>query len=149
MPLPQYFQRIVASQGFFCYYCEHRMFQHQHVSGRRTPPDAITKDHLEPRVYGGETSERNLVAACCQCNNLRGEMEAEAFKNLMEKWFKRDPYLWIRWHQLGPDELSRLKINCLQVHERQLRGIAKRYRDIAYRHLDFTFRERFRLERAW
>jgi hypothetical protein len=105
----------------------------------------MTKDHLTPRVYGGPTQRDNLVAACCQCNNLRGEMEAAAFKNLMEKWFRRNSYLWIRWHNISSAELSQLKMQCITVHERQLRGKAKRCIDIAYRHLEFCFQERSRL----
>ncbi len=72
-------------------------------------------------------------------------MEAEAFYNLMQKWFKKNPYLWIRWHTISRDELYDLKLHCLQVHERQLRGKAKRYIAFAYRHFEFTFRERQRL----
>lgn len=94
------------------------------------------------------TTEANLVAACCQCNNLRGEMEAKAFQNILNKWFKRDAWLWIRWHTIQYDELSQLKQECLAIHERQLRGLGRHYVDIAYRHLEFTYRERFRLMRA-
>ena len=143
-----YIERIAAAQNYMCCYCEHRMFRHTHRLGFATPRDAITKDHVIPRVYNGPTVAENLVAACCQCNNLRGEMEATAFKNLLTKWFARDPWLWIRWHTIDYDELNDLKLQCLQVHERQLRGLARHYIDIAYRHLDFTYRERGRLMRV-
>ncbi len=140
-----YIEKIAHSQNYFCFYCNHRMHRHIHVLGTPTPRDAITKDHFIPRVYGGVTTAQNIVAACCLCNNLRGEMEAVAFKNLIEKWFKRDPFLWIRWHTISGQELSRLKLNCITVHERQLRGKARRCVDIAYRHLEFCFQERNRL----
>lgn len=141
-------ERIAEEQKYICCYCEHRMFRHRHRPGYPTPRDAITKDHLIPRVYDGPTIQENLVAACCQCNNLRGEMDAAAFQNILFKWFKRDPWLWIRWHTISTDELQELKLACLHIHERQLRGLARHYVDIAYRHLEFTYRERGRLTRA-
>lgn len=140
-----YIERIAAAQGHLCFYCGHRMFRHQHIDGEPTPADAITKDHITPRVYGGATTTDNLVAACRLCNNLRGEMDAEAFANLLKKWFKRDPYLWIRWHTISYEEFYELKRQCSIVYARQLCGLARRYIDYAYRHIDFLWRERHRL----
>tara|TARA_B100000745_G_scaffold199304_1_gene131455 strand:- start:4088 stop:4531 length:444 start_codon:yes stop_codon:yes gene_type:complete len=140
-----YIVGIAEEQDFLCYYCDHPMHKHQHVEGQPTPRDAITKDHYIARAWGGLTHPSNMVAACCQCNNLRGDIEAEAFKNLMWKWFKRNPYLWIRWHNVANEELYELKLQCIRVYERQLRGKAQRYIEFAYHHFDFTFRERRRL----
>jgi 5-methylcytosine-specific restriction endonuclease McrA len=108
----------------------------------------MTKDHFEPRVYGGPTVFENMIAACCQCNNLRGELDAFAFYNLMCKWLKRDPTLWERWYSLTRSELRTLKEQCHTVHERQLNGLAFRHIEYAFRHFHFTKRERYRTRRA-
>lgn len=138
-------------QNHRCCYCGHAMIKHIHVDGVPTPRNAMTKDHFEPRVYGGGTFRSNLIAACCQCNNLRGEMEAEAFYNLMQKRFKRDESLWQHWHSISRRELHELKQHCRNVHERQLFGLAKRHIEHAFRHWDFTRRhEEWELrKRAW
>lgn len=143
-----YFERIAAQQNYICYYCEHRMFRHTHCFGQPIPRNALTRDHVIPRVYDGLTVPDNLIAACLQCNNLRGEMYAQAFKNIMRKWFKRDPELRVRWHSISREEFCALKLQCLAIHERQLRGLAKRHVLLAYRHYDFIYRERRRLARA-
>ena len=38
-----------------------------------------TREHLIPRVFNGPTEWWNLVAACSECNTLRGHMSAHAF----------------------------------------------------------------------
>lgn len=114
------------------------MIRHQYVEGVPLPRNAATKDHVEPRTYEGETSWWNMVAACSQCNNLRGEIEAEAFFNLMQKWFKRDSTLRARWHTIDRAELAELKRECMSVHVRQLRGLGKRHIEFAFRHFDFV-----------
>lgn len=63
-------------------------------------------------------------------------MDAHAFYNLMQKWFKRDSALHERWHRISREELAALKIQCIRVHERQLCGLAKRYVEMAFRHFD-------------
>jgi len=134
-------ERIYAlsePQNHRCCYCGHHMIRHQHISGLPTPRNAITKDHFEPRMYGGETVEENLIAACCQCNNLRGEMDAFAFFNLMQKWFKRDPSLRVRWHLISREELGELKIQCQSVHARQLHGLGRNSIEFAFRHFHFV-----------
>jgi hypothetical protein len=105
------------------------------------PPDALTKDHFVPRSEGGITAPSNMVAACSQCNNLRGDVSAEAFYNILQKLFKKQPFLWIRWHSLSRDELYDLKLRCMRTHERRLRGKALRHPRYAYQHADFSQRE--------
>jgi hypothetical protein len=116
------------------------MVPHQHSDGVPTPRNAPTKDHLEPRTYGGPTTLANLVAACCQCNNLRGEIEVQAFRNLLRKWFKRDPTLHARWHTISAEELRTFKYHCMYAHARQLNGLAIRSIEHAFRHSTFTYR---------
>jgi len=140
--------KLSEPQNHRCCYCGHEMIRHQHVPGKGTPRNAMTKDHFDPRVYGGPTTLENMIAACFQCNNLRGEMEAIAFFNLQQKWFRKDPNLRESWHQISFEELWLLKIKCLQVHERQLKGMAYRHKEHAFRHISFVTREYNRLQRA-
>ncbi len=121
------------------------MVRHPHASGIPLPRNAPTKDHLGARVYGGPTTPQNLVMACSQCNGLRGEIDAMTFVNLMLKWFKRDETLRARWHNLSREELWSLKQQCLRVYAKQLNGQARRYRELAFRHHDFTYRWRHSL----
>jgi hypothetical protein len=143
-----YILRIAEAQNHRCCYCGHRMIRHTHYNGVPTPRDALIKDHLEPRTYGGPTEINNIIAACCQCNNLRGEMEALAFHNLMQKWFKRDATLRGRWHMVTREELYTLKLQCIKVHERQLNGLARKYIEYAFRHVIFSYQRRTQLERV-
>ncbi len=138
-------EMIAESQANVCRYCEHVMIRQKQLTGIPYPRNAMTKDHLEPKVYGGQNTRENLIAACSQCNHLRGEMDADAFNNLMRKWFKRDPTLRERWHTISRAEMNSLKRQTLVVHERHMRGLARRWIEYAFRHFDFTFRERRRL----
>ncbi len=135
-----YVIRLNEAQNHRCCYCGHRMEHHVQVRGMTVPPNVPTRDHLEPRIYGGKTHEDNLLIACRQCNNLRGEMDAIAFFNLLQKWFKRDPTLHGRWHSLTPDELRMLKVQCYEVHRALLCGRARKYKEFAFRHFEFTIR---------
>lgn len=139
---------IAESQNNICCYCRHLMIRQKQIYGVSLPRNAMTKDHIKPKVYGGPTTRENLIAACSQCNSLRGEMEATAFSNLMRKWFKRDVTLHARWHHISRVELGQFKEESIFVHERQLRGLARRWIEYGFRHFDFSFRERRRLKRA-
>lgn len=139
-----YIQRIAAEQNYLCYYCKHPMFRYRK---QPLPSDALTKDHVVPRSEGGITAPSNMVAACSQCNNLRGDIAAEAFYNLMQKWFKRNPFLWIRWHNLSRSELYDLKLRCIRVQEQRLRGKAQHYPRYAFQHFDYVRREERMLAR--
>ncbi len=127
-------------QNHRCCYCGHAMIRHKHIDGAPMPRNAATKDHLEPRFYGGVTTTENLIAACYQCNSLRGELEALAFFNLQQKWFKRDESLRPRWHSASREELVEFKIQCQSVHVRQLNGLGRRSLEHAFRHLQFVRR---------
>lgn len=50
-----------------------------------------TVDHLIPRSQGGVRYMQNLVGACWQCNNARGDMPYQEFKKvwremLVNRW---------------------------------------------------------------
>lgn len=108
------------------------------------PRNAMTREHVVPRSYGGEGKE-NLVAACRLCNELRGNMDAIAFYNLLQKWFKRDETLRERWHDITVVEYRHFKLRCLQTQERHLRGLARRHIEYAYRHHTFVYNNQERL----
>jgi hypothetical protein len=42
-------------------------------------PTMATREHVIPRAFGGPTEWWNVVAACRECNSLRGHMYALAF----------------------------------------------------------------------
>lgn len=108
------------------------------------PRNAATREHVIPRSYEGQGFE-NLVAACRLCNELRGNMDAIAFYNLQQKWFKRDTTLRARWHYISETEYRIFKRTCLLTQERHLRGLARRHIEYAYRHHTFVFHNRERL----
>jgi hypothetical protein len=126
------------------------MVKHTYIEGAPTPNNALTKDHLEPRTYGGPTTPENIVAACCLCNNLRGEIDATSFSNLLRKWFKQDPTLRDRWHSISKREFREFKLRCMSVHERQLRGLGIRSIESAFRHFKFIrcHHRKFELQQA-
>lgn len=122
-------------QNHRCCYCGHRMSDiTKHIS---VSPDAGTREHVEPKSYGGVGLEENLAVACRQCNELRGNMDYVAFCNLIHKWFKRDNTLRNRWHSISDQERREFKLTCLRVQERQLRGLGKKYQLYADRHRIF------------
>lgn len=127
-------------QNHRCCYCGHEMIRHQHIEGKPIPRNAATKDHLEPRYYGGKTIPENMVAACCQCNNLRGEVDAMTYFNLVQKWFKRDKTLWSRWHTISRAEMAEFKIQCITAYAKQLNGQGRHSLESAFRHFDLMTR---------
>ncbi len=52
---------IFERDGFRCVYC-----------GITYPGDALTVDHVQPRVKRGDHSPGNLVSACLRCNTDKG-----------------------------------------------------------------------------
>ena len=97
------------------------------------PSLLMTRDHVQPFSYGGRNA-LNLVAACSQCNLVRGNAEATIFARLMQKWFLADQTLQRRWHQLSREEVSFYRREVLRYHERYLRYKAVRCVEHAFRH---------------
>jgi len=54
-------EQIFARDDHRCVYC-----------GERFEPDALTVDHVQPRIRGGDRSGGNLVTACGACNAKKG-----------------------------------------------------------------------------
>ena len=66
--VPSTRERIFRRDRFRCVYC-----------GEVFPADALTIDHVEPRMRGGDASGGNLVTACRACNTRKGSRPAWSF----------------------------------------------------------------------
>ncbi len=124
--------RLSEPQNHRCCYCGNDMIRHTEKTGS-IPRNAITRDHVEPQGYGGKNKD-NIVAACSLCNGLRGNMDALAFFNLMQKWFRKDFTLQARWHDICDEEYRVFQSQCLNTHDRFLRGIAIKSVEHGFRH---------------
>lgn len=67
-------QSLSESQNHRCCYCSCDMTLE--IDSR---PTMATREHVVPRALGGPTEWWNLVAACHECNSLRGHMFAVKF----------------------------------------------------------------------
>lgn len=68
-------KNIFLRDQYTCQYC-----------GRRFPPSELTIDHVIPISRGGTNSWRNVVTACKECNNRKGNRTpAEAGMRLIKK----------------------------------------------------------------
>ncbi len=77
--------RVFRRDDCTCVYC-----------GERFEPAALTVDHVEPRVKGGDNSAGNLVTACRVCNAEKGGAPAWAY--LAERPEKRANFLRLAVH---------------------------------------------------
>jgi 5-methylcytosine-specific restriction endonuclease McrA len=59
---------VFSRDGHRCVYC-----------GATFPADALTVDHVEPRVKGGDSSMGNLVTSCGPCNVAKGGRAAWSY----------------------------------------------------------------------
>jgi 5-methylcytosine-specific restriction endonuclease McrA len=73
-------ERILRRDQHRCVYC-----------GLVFDAEALTLDHVEPRMRGGDSSEGNLVAACRACNARKGSLPAWSF--LAERPQERENFL--------------------------------------------------------
>ena len=136
---------LSEAQNHRCCYCGHSMiFESRSIS---FVPNAATRDHVVPRAAGG-TNYDNLVIACRLCNQLRGDLPALTFFNLLHKWFKEDPTLRARWHHTSRQERYQFKIECLAALERHLYRRAKQSVEHAFRHFQLTMYEGHHFTRA-
>lgn len=138
--------RLAEPQNHRCCYCGHHMILAT-KQFRMRPRNAISRDHVIPRACDGKNAD-NLVAACAQCNHLRGDMDAIAFFNLLQRLFRRSPNLHARWHYVSRATLANLRIRFLLTHERYLRGLGKRHKEYAFRHMHFVTNYGHELRRA-
>lgn len=73
-------ERIFARDAYRCVYC-----------GETFPAEALSLDHVQPRMRGGDNSEGNLVTACRACNTAKGSLPAWSF--LAELPVERENFL--------------------------------------------------------
>ena len=102
-------QTLSERQNGDCRYCGNPMIRHEHLDGVPTPPDAMTKDHVICRSRGGPDHNKNLVAACFQCNNLRSSVDCMIFTLVLYLYFWFDRTRRNRWHEHEKYELRRIR----------------------------------------
>ncbi|CAN5250098.1 hypothetical protein BH09GEM1_BH09GEM1_15550 [soil metagenome] len=83
--------------------------------GDRFEAEALTVDHVQPRMRGGDRSGGNLVTACGGCNAKKGSMRLSAFLHAdpvaREQFFVRAaPHVWPRILRTLRDELGRARL---------------------------------------
>lgn len=61
-------EEIFRRDGYRCVYC-----------GEPFGADALTVDHVQPRVRGGDSSPGNVVTACGGCNTAKGHRKLVEF----------------------------------------------------------------------
>lgn len=68
---------IWQRQGGRCFYCDRPMTQEKRGPGVPALPHSVTIDHILTRSHGGRAGPK--VAACFECNMLRGDLPAHDF----------------------------------------------------------------------
>ncbi len=94
-------EQIFSRDDYHCVYC-----------GELFEPDALTVDHVQPRMRGGDGSGGNLVTACGGCNARKGgarladflRVEPESHKNFFAR---ASHYIWPRILRTLEEELER------------------------------------------
>ena len=79
--------------------------------GERFEPEALTVDHVQPRMRGGDRSGGNLVTACGGCNVRKGSSRLADFlrsdKSAREHFFALvAPHVWPRILRTLREELD-------------------------------------------
>lgn len=87
------FRKQILDEWGCCAYC-----------GKLNP---ATLDHVVPRSQGGPTTRNNLIAACGDCNILKGSENWYLWFRSQEFWTeeKEDQILrWLYWRETDPFE---------------------------------------------
>ncbi len=74
-------RKTYEREGGKCFWCggRVRLTWKRQWTGRETPEDAATLDHIIPKSQGGKYDINNLVCACRSCNAKRGSADAQEF----------------------------------------------------------------------
>ncbi len=65
----------------------------------------MTTDHIIPKALGGEDSWENLVCACLECNNRKGNRTLQAANMRLRKKPKKPSYFTFVLREIGtPDD---------------------------------------------
>ena len=62
--------------------------------GERFSPRDLSRDHVVPRIQGGEDVWTNVVTACCACNQRKGGRRPEQVRGLSLLYVPYAPCLW-------------------------------------------------------
>lgn len=80
-PRPSRQDRMLQQTGYKCGYCACELTR-----------QTVTRDHIIPRAHGGKTTDDNLVACCRDCNQQKGDLTLEEFRDRhfgdMPFWFE-------------------------------------------------------------
>jgi hypothetical protein len=91
---------LFARDGNRCVYC-----------GLVQEPDALSVDHVQPRMRGGDGSGGNLVTACRGCNTKKGGRSLATFlaaePEARRNFFALARYVWPRHLRAVAEELAR------------------------------------------
>lgn len=117
---------LSGEQNHRCCYCGNSMTYHNFCSPGPIPPNAMTRDHVVPKSYGGCGYYENIVIACSQCNSLRGNLDANIFHRLMEEWKKRYQDFAKTWHYVSRADLWRFKMEVYLYQNLHLKHQRKR-----------------------
>jgi hypothetical protein len=91
---------IFARDGHQCVYC-----------GGVFSVDALSVDHVQPRMRGGDGSDGNVVTACTACNTAKGGQRLAHFlaehPDARRNFFALARYVWPRHLRAVAEELER------------------------------------------
>ena len=93
-------EEIFARDEFRCVYC-----------GRVHPAAALTLDHVQPRLRGGDRTAGNIVTACGPCNVLKGHRTLAEYlaanEVARENFFRYAAHVWPRHIRAVREELDK------------------------------------------
>jgi 5-methylcytosine-specific restriction endonuclease McrA len=95
-------ERLFRRDEYRCVYC-----------GQVFPSEALTVDHVQARVRGGDRSGGNLVTACAGCNTLKGHQRLASFlarnADARRNFFEYARHVWPRHLRAVEEEMARGK----------------------------------------
>ena len=100
-------EQIFARDDFQCVYC-----------GERFEPNALTVDHVEPRMRGGDRSGGNLVTACGACNARKGGRRLADF--LRDDALAREHFLVLGCRHVWPRILRTVEADLARAERPRL-----------------------------
>ena len=82
--------RMFVAQNGKCYLCGEQMCTDV-TPGKPPPSNYATVDHIVPLVLGGANDRSNLALACRECNDDKGDLTADEYRDYRQPEFKRKP----------------------------------------------------------
>jgi 5-methylcytosine-specific restriction endonuclease McrA len=93
-------EEIFARDGFRCVYC-----------GCVHPAAALTLDHVQPQLRGGDRTAGNIVTACGPCNVLKGHRSLAQYladdEAARDNFFRYAAHVWPRHLRAVRQELAK------------------------------------------